>query len=233
MTNKKRLDKVQNMALPVIPGALLFRTSEERTLRLHASLPATCWPRHACNRPDQVSAEHVVQAFFVPYKKRGSSVPIVFVVVCSFQYLSGNDIWHISEGDFRLSCCARRFSLCIFFLGEIVNILWELTSDTRRERVRASRVVQAFFVVCENTGLLFQLFHGRVFVFEFVWEWYSPHDWRRLRLSYCGRRFSLCIFSWEKSWMFGENCACRRVLWVSCSKANRHPSHVCFLDYYG
>ena len=37
-----------------------------------------------------------------------------FVVVCSFQSLSGNDIHHMTEGDFRLSCCARRFSFRIF-----------------------------------------------------------------------------------------------------------------------
>ena len=37
-------------------------------------------------------------------------VSIVFVVVCSFQCLSGNDIGHMTEGDFRLSCCERRFS---------------------------------------------------------------------------------------------------------------------------
>ena len=149
---------------------------------------------------------------------------IVSVVVCSFQYLSGNDIWHITEGDFRLSCCARRFSLCIFS--------WE-KSWIFCENWHLTPAVSESALVYENTGLLFQLFHGRVFVSEFVWEWYSPHDWRRLRLSYCARRFSLCIISWEKSWMFGENCACRRVLWVSCSKAHRHPSHVRFLDYYG
>ena len=51
--------------------SLLFRTSEERTLRLHASLPATRWPRHACTRRERVSAERVVQAFFVPYKNAG------------------------------------------------------------------------------------------------------------------------------------------------------------------
>ena len=37
-----------------------------------------------------------------------------FVVVCSFQSLFGNDIRHMTELDFRLSCCARRFSLCVF-----------------------------------------------------------------------------------------------------------------------
>ena len=34
-------------------------------------------------------------------------------------------------------------------------------------------------------------------------------------LSCCARSFSWCGFSWEKSWMFGENCACCRVLLVS------------------
>ena len=55
---------------------LLFRTGEERTLRLHASLPATRWPRHACSRPDLVSAERVVHAFFVPYKNAGLRFPL-------------------------------------------------------------------------------------------------------------------------------------------------------------
>ena len=55
---------------------LLFRTGEERTLRLHASLPATRWPRHACTLPDQVSAERVVQPFFVPYKNAGLRFPL-------------------------------------------------------------------------------------------------------------------------------------------------------------
>ena len=40
----------------------------------------------------------------------------------------------------------------------------------RRELVHASRVVQAFFVVCKNAGRLFKLFRGRVFVSRVVWE---------------------------------------------------------------
>ena len=57
--------------LLLITHTLLFRTSEERTLRLHASLPATRWPRHACTRRERVSASRVVQAFFVPYENAG------------------------------------------------------------------------------------------------------------------------------------------------------------------
>ena len=34
-------------------------------------------------------------------------------------------------------------------------------------------------------------------------------------LSCCARSFSSYRFSWEKSWMFCENCACRQVLRVS------------------
>ena len=39
---------------------------------------------------------------------------IFLVVVCSFQGLSGNDIRHMTEEDFRLSCCAKSFSSCSF-----------------------------------------------------------------------------------------------------------------------
>ena len=77
----------------------------------------------------------VVQPFFVVCKKRRSSVPAFFVVVCSFQISSENDIRHMTEGDFHFSCCAMSF---------------------------------------------------------------SQH-----------------LFSWEKSWMFCENCACTWDLWVS------------------
>ena len=111
-----------------------------------------------------------------------------FVVVCSFRSFFGNDIRHMTEGDFRLSCCARRFSFWI--------ISWEKPwmfgeNWHRRERVRASRVVQAVFVVCKNAGLLFKLFGGRVFVSRFVWEWHSLHIWRRLSFIVLCKKFSL------------------------------------------
>ena len=67
-------------------------------------------------------------------------VLIVCVVVCSFQYLSGNDIWHITEGDFRLSCCARRFSLCIFSWEKswIFCENWHLTPAVSESALRVS-----------------------------------------------------------------------------------------------
>ena len=109
-----------------------------------------------------------------------------FVVVCSFQGLSGNNIRHMTKEDFRLSCCARRFSSCSFSWEKS----WMFCENWhRRERVRALRVVQAFFVACKKAGLLFKLFRGHVFVSRFVWEWDSLHDWRRLSFIVLCKKF--------------------------------------------
>ena len=79
----------------------------------------------------------------------------------------------------------------------------------RREQVRTSRVVQALFVVCKNVCLVvvcsFQDLSGNDI------HYISEGDFH---LSCCARSFSSYRFSWEKSWMFCENCACRRVLQV-------------------
>ena len=191
---------------------LLFGTAEERRLRLHASLPATPLPRHACTCHVRVSAERVVQPFFVPYKNAGLQFQLslwscvrfkvclgmifttwlkkafiyravqdvlarvaflgrnrecfvrtdiavsesvlrmscrpsllsvktrvycfsFFVVMCSFQGLSGNDICHMTKEDFRLLCCARCFSSCSFSWEKS----WMFCENWHRcERVRVS-----------------------------------------------------------------------------------------------
>ena len=95
---------------------LLFRTGEERTLRLHASLPATRWPRHACTRPDRVSAERVVQAFFVPYKNAGLRFPLSLWSCVRFSICLGM-IFATWLKEISVYRAVQDILACVFFLG--------------------------------------------------------------------------------------------------------------------
>ena len=271
---------------------LLFRTSEERTLRLHASLPATRWPRHACTRRERVSAERVVQAFFVPYKNAGLQFQLslwscvrfsvclgmilatwlkeTFVYravkdVLAFEFVLGRnrecfvrtDIWHPPWASPRFACRAGLLC-CLWKHGSTVPLVsWSCVRfEVCLGMVFATWLKETFVYHAVQDVLAFELFLGRnreclvrtdIVVSESAlrvscrpyllsvktWVYCSSclvvvcsfqdlsgNDIHYIsegdfHLSCCARSFISYRFSWEKSWMFCENCACHRVLRVS------------------
>ena len=265
--------------------ALLFRTSEERTLRLHASLPATRWPRHACTRRERVSAERVVQAFFVPYKNAGLQFQLslwscvrfsvclgmilatwlkeTFVYravkdVLAFEFFLGRnrecfvrtDIWHPPWASPRFTCRAGllcclwkhgstvplvswscvRFEVCLgmifatwlketFVYHAVQDVLaFELFLGRNREcLVRTDIVVSesALRVSCRPylLSVKTRVYCSSCLVVVCSFQDLSGNDIHYIsegdfHLSCCARSFISYRFSWEKSWMFCENCAC-------------------------
>ena len=271
---------------------LLFRTNEERTLRLHASLPATRWPWHACTGRERVSAERVVQAFFVPYKNAGLQFQLslwscVCFSVClgmilatwlketfvyravkdvlAFEFFLGRnrecfvrtDIWHPPWASPRFACRAGllcclwkhgstvplvswscvRFEVCLgmifatwlketFVYHAVQDVLaFELFLGRNREcLVRTDIVVSesALRVSCRPylLSVKTRVYCSSCLVVVCSFQDLSGNDIHYIsegdfHLSCCARSFISYRFSWEKSWMFCENCACHRVLRVS------------------
>ena len=89
------------------------------------------------------------------------------MVVCSFQCLSGNDIRHMTEEDFRLSCCAKSFS-SYSFLGRnrecLVRTDIAVSESTLSVYCSPSLLSVKTWVFCSS------FLYGRVFVSGFVWE---------------------------------------------------------------
>ena len=102
-----------------------------------------------------------------------------FVVVCSFQDLSGNDIHYMTEEDFHLSCCARRFSSYRFS--------WE-KSSMFCENCACRWVLQISYcvvqswrvcVACSNCTVIFFVFFFMIrireyracFILHSAWRW--------------------------------------------------------------
>ena len=93
----------------------LHYTAVQNQAKAHTQLCRVAYPQPA--DPDTLAramSESMLSVSFSPsllsIKKRGSSVSVFFVAVYSFQISSGNDIHHMTEGDFHLSCCAMSYN---------------------------------------------------------------------------------------------------------------------------
>ena len=141
-----------------------------------ASLRVTRWPRHACTRCDWVNTSRVVQPFCVVYKIAGFMFQRSFwsfVVVCSFQISSGNDIHHMTEGDFHWSCCAISFSIHLISWEKSWMFCenWHLAPDVSDVNESALSVLYSPSLLCiKNASLLFQRFFFFIY-FKLFW----PH----------------------------------------------------------
>ena len=93
-----------------------------------------------------------------------------------------------------------------------MNVLRELAPDVSESALRASRSPSLLSVKTQVFSSC--ILCGRAFVSEFVWQWYSHTTEGNFDLSCCAMSFSAHLISWGK-WMFCENCACTRDLWVS------------------
>ena len=113
------------------------------------------------------------------YKNAGLLFQRFFVVVCSFQILSGNDIHHMTEGDFHWSCCAKRFSVHLisweksWMFCENCACTWDLgisycVVQSCRVCVACSSCTAIFFV------FFFMIMIGEYracFILHSAWRW--------------------------------------------------------------
>ena len=135
-----------------------------------------------------------------------------FVVVCSFRSLFGNDIRHMTEGDFRYHA-VQDVLVFELFLGRnrecLVRTDIVVSESALRVSCRPYLLSVKTRVYCSSCLVVvcsFQDLSGNDI------HYISEGDFH---LSCCARSFISYRFSWEKSWMFCENCACYRVLRVS------------------